>query len=80
MFESGPLRFSTFRHLVTALWVNDLGNAIGEVALAVLVYDRTGSALASATLFLALRFLPAVLSTPLAAYAEVFPPRILLTR
>jgi MFS family permease len=79
MFESGPLRFSTFRHLVTALWVNDLGNAIGEVALAVLVYDRTGSAVASATLFLALRFLPAVLSTPLAAYAEVFPPRILLT-
>jgi MFS family permease len=79
LFRSGPLSSSSFRHLVTALWVNDLGNAIGEVALAILVYDRTGSPLASASLFLALRFLPATVSPLLTAYAEALSPRIVLT-
>ncbi len=69
---------ASFRHLVAALWVNETGNAIGEVALALLVYDRTGSALASAALFLALRVLPALAAPLLATYAEALPPRIVL--
>lgn len=79
MFRSGPLSSGSFRHLVTAFWINDLGDAIGEVALAILVYDRTGSPLASASLFLALRFLPAAVSPMLTAYAEGLSPRIVLT-
>ena len=49
------------------------------MALAILVYDRTGSPLASATLFLALRFLPALLAPLLTAYAEPLNPRFVLT-
>ncbi len=78
MFDVRPLRSVSFRHLVAGLWINETGNALGEVALALLVYDRTGSALASAALFLALRFLPAVAAPVLATYAEALPPRIVL--
>ncbi len=54
-----PLRSARFRRLAVSYWVNDLGNWLGEIALAVLVFDRTGSALATAALFLSMRFLPA---------------------
>ena len=56
-----PLRSARFRRLAISYWVNDLGNWLGEIALAVLVFDRTGSALATAALFLSMRFLPAFL-------------------
>jgi hypothetical protein len=79
MVDLRPLRSASFRHLASALWINEIGNAIGEVALAVLVYDRTGSPLASATLFLVLRFLPALLAPLLTTYIEVLRPRIVLT-
>jgi hypothetical protein len=78
MLDLRPLRSASYRHLVTANWINDCGNWIGEVALAILVYDRTRSALATATLFLALRCLPAVLAPFLATSAESAPPRIVL--
>jgi MFS family permease len=78
MLDLRPLRSASYRHLVTANWINDCGNWIGEVALAILVYNRTGSALATATLFLALRCLPAVLAPVLAASTEHRPPRIVL--
>jgi MFS family permease len=57
-----PLRSATFRHLAAAYTINELGNWVGDVALAILVFDRTGSALATAALFLSLRFLPALLA------------------
>jgi predicted MFS family arabinose efflux permease len=79
MLDLRPLRSGGFRHLASAVWINELGNSIGEVALTLLVYDRTGSALASASLFLALRFLPAALAPLLAAYVEAMRPRIVLT-
>lgn len=56
-----PLQSRAFRRLAVSYWVNDLGNWLGEVALAVLVFDRTNSALATAALFLSMRFLPALL-------------------
>lgn len=62
MFDTRPLRSSTFRRLAAAYSINELGNWIGDVALAILVFDRTRSALATATLFLALRFAPALLA------------------
>ncbi len=79
MVDLRALRNAGFRHLAAALSINEFGNAIGEVALALLVYDRTGSAIASATLFLALRFFPALLAPLLTTYVEVLHPRVVLT-
>lgn len=78
MLDTRPFRSSAFRHLATGYWVNYLGDWIGEVALAVLVFDRTGSALATATLFLALRVLPALVAPLLAVFAEARSPRRVL--
>ncbi|UJA20006.1 MFS transporter [Thermoleophilia bacterium SCSIO 60948] len=65
-----PLRLPGFPNLATAYFVNELGNWLGEIALAVLVYDRTGSPLASAALFCAMQFVPAILGPPLVARLE----------
>src|SRR5919109_1618840 len=54
------LRDPVFRRLAAAYSVNELGNWLGDVALAVVVYDRTGSPLATAALFVAARFVPAL--------------------
>jgi hypothetical protein len=62
-----PLYSATFRHLAAAYTINELGNWVGDVALAILVFDRTGSALATAALFLALRFAPALVAPLLTA-------------
>lgn len=70
---TGPLRSATFRRLASAYTINELGNWIGDVALAVLVFDRTGSAIATALLFLALRCVPALLAPLLTARLEVLP-------
>jgi MFS family permease len=51
---------------------------MGIVALSVLVYDRTGSALATAVLFVGTGFLPAILAPILVARAERPPPRYVL--
>ncbi len=73
MFASStPLRSPTFRHLAAAYTINELGNWIGDVALAILVFDRTGSALATAGLFLALRFAPAAFAPLFTSRLEVF--------
>jgi hypothetical protein len=74
-----PLRSQSFRHLAVAYWVNEFGNWVGEIALAIVVYDRTKSALGTATLFLAMRFAPALLAPLLAMRIETLRPRIALT-
>jgi MFS family permease len=51
---------------------------MGIVALSVLVYDRTGSAIATAVLFLGTGFLPAVLAPILVVRVERPPPRYVL--
>jgi hypothetical protein len=79
MLETRPLRASTFRRLATSYWVNQLGNWLGEIALAILVFDRTGSPLATATLFVSLRFLPALLAPLLTVRLEALPPRTVLS-
>jgi len=45
-----PLRLPGFPNLGLAYLVNELGNWLGEIALAVLVYDQTGSPMATAAL------------------------------
>jgi hypothetical protein len=78
MLDLRPLRSSGFRHLALGYWVNEFGTWIGEIALTILVYDRTKSALGTAALFLALRFAPALLAPLVTARAEVMKLRIVL--
>jgi MFS family permease len=73
-----PLRRPLFRRLAATYAVNELGDWMGIVALSVLVYDQTGSALATAGLFLGTRFLPALLAPLIVARAELPPPRFAL--
>ncbi len=65
-----PLRVAGFRQVAAGYTINELGNWLGEIALAVLVFDRTHSALATAALFLCARFLPALFAPPLTARLE----------
>jgi MFS family permease len=73
-----PLRRAPFRRLATTYAVNELGDWMGIIALSVLVFDRTDSALATAGLFLGIRFLPALLAPLLVTRAEQPPPRFAL--
>ena len=73
-----PLRLPAFRRLAAVRLVDELGDWLGEIALAVLVFDRTGSPLATAALFLALLFVPAIATPPLVARLEAYPSRISL--
>src|SRR3954451_418096 len=73
-----PLRRPLFRRLATTYTVNELGDWMGIIALSVLVFDRTDSALATAALFLGTRFLPALFAPMLVAHAERPPPRFAL--
>src|SRR5688572_4250333 len=62
-----------FRALVGTYVVNELGNWLGEIALAILVFDQTGSPVATAALFLAMQFLPAFLAPVLVSRLESLP-------
>lgn len=81
MLESrvlAPLRRPLFRRLATTYAVNEIGDWMGIIALSVLVFDETGSALATTGLFLGTRFLPAFFAPLLVAQAERPPVRISL--
>ena len=73
-----PLRRPLFRRLATTYAVNELGDWMGIVALSVLVFDRTDSALATAGLFLGTRLIPSLLAPILVTRAERPPPRFAL--
>src|SRR5215213_6080598 len=73
-----PLRRPLFRRLAASYTVNELGDWMGIIALSVLVFDRTESALATAALFLGTRFLPALFAPLLVALAERPAPRFAL--
>ncbi len=73
-----PLRRPAFRRLAASFTLNELGDWLGIIALAILVFDRTHSALATTGLFLGTRFVPALLTPPLVARVERIPPRFAL--
>lgn len=73
-----PLRRPLFRRLAASYTVNELGDWMGIIALSVLVFDQTDSALATAALFLGTRFLPALFAPVLVAHAERPAPRFAL--
>lgn len=70
-----PKRGVLVGRLAIASAVNQFGNWIADVALAVLVFSRTGSELATTALFVSLGVVPALLGPPLAARVEVIPAR-----
>ncbi len=61
---------SRLRRILLAYTINELGTWFGYVALALGVYDRTGSAIATAGLFVARGLLPALLAPLLVARVE----------
>jgi MFS family permease len=73
-----PLRRPTFRRLATTYAVNEMGDWMGIVALSVLVFEQTDSALATAGLFLGSRFLPALVAPILVTRGERPAPRFAL--
>ncbi len=73
-----PLRLPGFSNLGLAYLVNELGNWLGEIALAVLVFDQTGSPMATAALFCGMHFAPALLGPPLVSRLESLPVRLTL--
>src|SRR5213596_2053961 len=73
---AAPLRRPAFRRLASTFALNELGDWLGIIALAVLVFDRTDSALATTALFLGTRFLPALLSPGLVVRVERTSPRL----
>ncbi len=72
------LRLPGFGRLLTAYTLNELAWAVGTLALAVLVYRRTGSALGSAGFFLCSQGAPAVLSPVLVTRLDRASPRLVL--
>jgi predicted MFS family arabinose efflux permease len=61
------LELPAYRRLLAAYTLNELAFSIGSLALAVLVYDRTGNAIAAAGYFLCAMFGPALLSPAIVA-------------
>jgi len=63
----GPLAVRPFSRLLSSYTVNELGDSVGIVALAVLVYDRTEAVAPTAAFFLSAKFLPALIAPALTA-------------
>lgn len=72
------LRIVAFRRLLAAYVFNELAWSVGTLALSLLVYRRTGSAIGSAGFFLCSQFLPALLSPALVARLDRASVRIVL--
>ncbi len=73
-----PLKRPAFRRLALSYAVNELGDWLGIIALSVLVFELTESALATSLLFIGTGFLPAFLTPVLVARLERPPPRFVL--
>ena len=65
-----PLRIGAFRRLIAAYAVNALGNWLGQIALAVLVLQRTHSPAAVAAVMIVGQFVPSLLAPVLVARLE----------
>jgi MFS family permease len=67
-----PLAIRPFGRLLGSYTVNELGDSIGLVALAVLVFDRTEAVAPTAAFFLVAKFLPALIAPALTAHLDRF--------
>ncbi len=60
MVSLGPLRHAGFRRLATSYTLNELGWGFGTVALGLVVFDHTHSALAMTGLWICTLLIPAL--------------------
>jgi MFS family permease len=65
-----PLAVRPFGRLLSSYTLNELGDSVGVVALAVLVYDRTQAVAPTAAFFLTAKFLPALIAPALTARVD----------
>jgi MFS family permease len=72
------IRVPEFRALLSSYVINRAGDVVGALALAVVVLDVTGSALATALLFVATQFLPGLVGPLLVTRLDRRPPSRLL--
>jgi predicted MFS family arabinose efflux permease len=72
------LKLPTYRRLLAAYGLNELAWSVGTLALAVLVYRRTGSALGSTAFFLCSLVIPAFLSPLAVSRVDQRAPRRIL--
>ncbi len=72
------LRIPAYRRLLAAYTLNELAFMVGSLALALLVYRKTGSALGATAFFLVAQFVPALISPALVARLEHRRPRTML--
>jgi MFS family permease len=77
---TSPLRYPELRRIVAGYTVNRLGTWFGFIALAVVVFDHTHSAIAVASLLLASQVLPALIVPALVARVEASTRRGELSR
>jgi MFS family permease len=57
-----PVGVQPFGRLLASYTLNELGDSVGIVALAILVFDRTGNVAATSAFFIVGKFLPALLA------------------
>jgi MFS family permease len=69
------LRIPAFRRLLAAFALNELAWTTGTLALSVLVYRRTGSAIGSAAFFICSQVAPALLAPAMVARLDRLSPR-----
>jgi MFS family permease len=72
--QRAALRIEEFRVLLVSYVINRAGDFVGSIALAVIVLGSTGSALATAVLFLATQFLPGIFGPALVARVDRLAP------
>jgi hypothetical protein len=72
------LKVPSFGRLALTYALNELADWCASIALAVLVYDATGEALATTALFVCNRFLPAIVVPAIAARVDGLPTARLL--
>ena len=68
--QLAPLRVPAFGRLLFSYTTNSIGDYVGLVALAVLVYGETRDPLATTALFIAAQFLPAFIAPALTAHVD----------
>jgi MFS family permease len=76
--RDNPLRIAGFRRLAVSYGVNELGDTFALVALALVVFGSTSSALATAGLFLCSKFVPAITAPWLTARLDRAAVRVVL--
>jgi predicted MFS family arabinose efflux permease len=72
------LKLGAFRRLLVAYALNELAWSFGTLALAILVYRRTGSAIGAMAYFLAAQFVPALIAPAVVARVDQLPPNSVL--